>query len=61
MPRKDPIEVVPAITAICGSTSELRYRLLMAALASLGEVVTPPESAAAKPSPTGRNPKRSAA
>jgi hypothetical protein len=39
MPCKDLIQVVPAVTASRGSASDLRYRLLLAALQASAENV----------------------
>ncbi len=64
MPCKDLIEVVPTLTAACGGTSELRYRLLMAALESCTESVPPSQlgaadAAPAQPASRPAKPKRS--
>jgi len=39
MPSEDLIQVVPAVTASRGSASDLRYRLLLAALRATAENV----------------------
>jgi hypothetical protein len=66
MSCNDWIEVVPTTTASYGGTSEVRYRLLMAALESYAESVPPAQlgvadAALAKPASRRAKPKRSRA
>lgn len=63
---KDLIEAAPAMTATCGGASEVRYRLLMAALESYAESVPPSrlrvaDATPAKPASQPAKPRRSRA